>query len=500
MKKQILINNDEKTCSVSLLEDGKLKEYYIEYPETNRITGNIYKGRVVNVLNGLQTAFVDVGLNKNGFLYVGETLDHKSVLSTSGKIPSKLDVKENDFVMVQVVKEETGDKGARISVNLSLPGRYVVFLPTIEFVGISNKISDPAMREKLTKMLEKVRPKGGGFIARTICMDAKKSDILEEVKQLEQLYEKIKRDFDAAGDNVTMLHSEGDLVFRTVRDIVDGAVEDIIANDINIVNRLVKGFTEKNSRYTNRVRYFESEYDMYDVFNIFPEVDKLLDNKVQLPSGGSLVIDKTEALTVIDVNTGRYTGSRDHEETVFKTNVEAAAEIARQLRLRNIGGIIIVDFIDMNEEEHKTAVVETLRREMVFDRTKCRVLDMSELGLVEITRKKVGKELGQILLDVCPYCKGSAHTHSGNYIAFKLKAALKKLFADGDYNGAIVTVNAGIAAHMVESGYFRKECEGIWSEKRIYIVPDEVIKPRDFKITGVHATYFNLPANAFMLY
>lgn len=500
MKKgQILIDVENYMSSVSLLEEGRLNEFYIEYKENDLITGNIYKGKVMNVLQGLQTAFVNFGGKKNGFLFVGETLDDRSDLRRSGAIPLQLDVKEGDYVMVQVTKEEMGLKGARLSMNISLPGRYLVYLPTIDFIGVSNKITDEETRDKLFKLTDKLRPAGGGFIARTLCMDAKKSDIVKESEELIKLYKIILEGYKAAPD-IALIHSDGNLIFRTVRDMLRENVQSIVCNDKRTVDNLKAYFQKVNSPYYDMVSLYESDYDMLEVFNVSEELDKLLDRKITLPSGGSIVIDHTEALTAIDVNTGKFLGQGSHEDTVFKTNLEAAAEIARQLRLRNIGGIIVVDFIDMLMEEHRLQVVELLRREALFDRTKTRVMDMSSLGLVEMTRKKVGNELSTLLLEDCPYCKGNSRTPSHLYVARKIMSALKRLFSEEDFDGAIVTLSSAQIDQMFSSHFFSEACETVWRNKRIYLVPNDLIKSQNFTVTGSSSAFLSLPGSARLLY
>ena len=497
MKRSILIDVESYMSSVALLEDGKLIEFHIEYKENNRLTGNIYKGKVENVLQGLESAFVNIGLSRNGFLYVGETLDDRADLKRV--IPSSLAEKPGDHIMVQVTKEEVGQMGARLTSNISLPGRYVVFLPNIEFVGVSNKISDPDRREMLNKLLTKHRPAGGGLIARTASIDAKKSDIIAEIKRMQALYEKIRTAY-AAADGVCLLHSEDDLVYRAVRDMLSGEVERIICNDVNTVKRLKTRLKEMDSEFYHKVEYYESDYDIWDVFGISSEVDKLLDRKVSLPSGGSLVIDRTEALTSIDVNTGSFTAGSDREETVYITNIEASKEIARQLRLRNIGGIIVVDFIDMLSEQHKAEVVDVLRNEVIRDRIKTRVQDMTQLGLVEMTRKKVGKPLITKLLAPCSHCGGMGYVPNGDYVGRKLKAAIKKLFAEYNFQNAVVTINNEMADHIFTSRYFSNICENEWKNKRVYLIPDARVKPLEFSVTGNNEAFITLPATAKLLY
>lgn len=497
MKRSILIDVESYMTSVSLLEDGRLIEFHIEYKENKRLTGNIYKGKVENVLQGLESAFVNIGINRNGFLYVGETLDDRSDLKRV--VPGVLREKVGDFVMVQVTKEEIGQKGARLTSNISIPGRYVVYLPNIDFVGISGKITDAERREKLTKILTKYKPDGGGLIARTVCIDAKKSDIVDEIKRMQALYGNIKDAYDNL-DGIGLLHSEDELVFRAVRDMLSSDVERIICNEENTLNRIKQHLKKMDSEFCNKVELYSGEYDVWDAFGISDEVDKLLERKVILPSGGSLVIDYTEALTAIDVNTGSFTKGTDREETVFITNMEAAKEIARQLRLRNIGGIIVVDFIDMAEENHKNEVVETLRNETLHDRIKTRVHDMTQLGLVGMTRKKVSKPLVAKLLDSCEHCNGMGHIPNGDYVARKLKAALKRLFAEYDCQNAVITMCAEMIDKMFSSRYFSVICENEWKNKRIYLIPDRQIKPLEFKVMGNNDVSITLPVTARLLF
>ena len=256
-----------------------------------------------------------------------------------------------------------------------------------------------------------------------------------------------------------------------------------------------------NPRFNEKVKYFESDYDMSEVYGVLKEVDKLLERKVALPGGGTLIIDHAEALTAIDVNTGRFLGDdNSRENTIYRTNIEAAVEIARQLRLRNIGGIIIIDFIDMQEQKHRDAVVEALRKEMFLDRTKTRVLEMSELRLVQVTRKKTWLEIGDILLAACPYCGGSAHTHSGDYVAKKLKAQLMRMFAEGSYTGASVSLNPTVLEHIEGSGFFGKMLSGPWNDKRVYLIPDEKLAPSEFKIVVHKGDVISVPIIAKLLY
>ena len=345
MKKgYIIIDVQSYLIEVALVEGGVLKEFYVEYTNSSTVTGNIYRGKVVNLLPGLQSAFVDFGAGKNGFLAVGETLAHKTIMTEAGVMPSSLKINTGDYVMVQATKEAIGQKGARLTTEVSLPGRYVVYMPTIDYVGISNKITDEETRERLSEILTKVKPSGGGLIARTVCQTAKKSEILAEVKRLGALWEKVKEKYDKS-DEISLVYDDGDLVYRTVRDIFNDNIEAIICNNADLCRRIAENAAATQPKLFEKIKYYNKPGDMLVDFNVLDQVESIIAPKVNLPSGGSLVFDYTEALTVIDVNTSRYVGSENREETVLNTNLEAAKEIARQIRLRNIGGIIIVDFI-----------------------------------------------------------------------------------------------------------------------------------------------------------
>lgn len=497
---QIIIDVGPQMKSVSLFEEGVLNEYYVEHQRNELITGNIYKGRVENVLDGLQTAFVDIGRAKKGFLYVGETMDGRSDLRQSGLIPQKLDVKVGDYVMVQVTKEETETKGARLTMNIALPGRFSVFMPTFDFIGISNKITDEKAREKLISMIEKLKAPQEGFIARTISTLCTKEQFLSEVNDLKNVYVGVKERYESVGETIAVIHTEGDLLFRTVRDMLRENVTAIVCNDYETTEKMIRFFESANSKCTSLVRYYDSKFDIIDEYGIADEVDKLLSKRVELVSGGSLIIEKTEALSVIDVNTARFRGVVDREETVFLNNCEAAKEIARQIRLRNIGGIIVIDFIDMINPEHKEEVVQILRKEVAADRIKTRVLDMTGLGLVEIARKKVGNELLQSLVTPCPMCQGVTTAHSPRWLCRKIKSKLSAIFATHNYENAFVSVTPMLQRYIFESKFFSQECSKMWQDKRIYIIPNGTIDKNMFFVTGSNASSLSLPNDAKLLY
>ncbi|MCH5165810.1 MAG: Rne/Rng family ribonuclease [Clostridiales bacterium] len=494
MKSKILVDYESYLCSVALLEDGVLKEFYVEDRDTERITGNIYKGRVVNVLPGLDSAFVDIGRNKNGFLAASDMLENRTVLAHSGRLPTHLSVSEGDYVLVQAVKEPTETKGPRLSANISIPGRYIVYMPTVDFIGVSNKIVDEDTRNRLTELLTDNRPTPYcGLIARTAAKDVHKSDILDEIKYFSGMYNNILEKFNRS-DGVELLSTDGDLIFRSVRDMFNSSVDEIVCSSKHIAARLSK-YLKENLASAVKVTVNDKS-DVLKKFGVLEEVEKLLHSKVELESGGSLVIDYTEALTVIDVNTAKYIGDTDRENTVFAINCEAAKEIARQLRLRNVGGMIVIDFIDMQDPLHNEEVVEVLRHETQLDRMRTRVLPMTELGLVQMTRKKTGAELQSLLLQRCDTCHGAAHTVSPKFVLRKIKSRLTDIFNDPQCTAAIVTVHPTIFEQLAKSDYTLSDnFEG----RIVYIVAGNDVKINSFKISAKSDSVLSVPNSAYLL-
>lgn len=497
MKSKILVDYESYMCSVALIEDGDLKEFYVEDRNMNRITGNIYKGKVVNVLPGLQSAFVDIGQKRNGFLAANDMLEDRTSLVRSGAVPTRLDVAEGDYVLVQAVKEPTDTKGPRLSANISIPGRYIVYMPTINFIGVSNKITDEESRKKLYNILEKNRPDPtSGLIARTAAREARKSDIIDEIKYFSQMYWSLLDKYSTA-QGVTLLSSDGNLVFRTVRDILNSSVDEIVCNNIDIGNMLTR-YLHENLAQPVRVSVMD-DVDILKRFGVLEEVEKLLRHKVELNCGGTIVIDYTEALTVIDVNSAKYIGETDREATVFEINCEAAREIARQLRLRNIGGMIIIDFIDMQDPLHIEEVVRILNQEAAKDRTRTRILPMTELGLVQMTRKKIGSEIQSLLLQPCSHCHGTAHTLSPNFLARKIKVQLTDIFNDPMCTAAVVTVNPDVFVRFIQGNWFKSFTLGKYAGKLVYLMSSPEVGHNSFKIGAQSGTILSIPDSAYLI-
>ncbi|MBQ2714490.1 MAG: Rne/Rng family ribonuclease, partial [Clostridia bacterium] len=347
MKNKIYIDMHASRTKVAVTEEGDLVELYVERETTEKLIGNIYKGRVENVLNGMQSAFVNIGLSKNAFLYVHESnmVDGSELLAERRQKPSSILDKVGDEIMVQVVKEQFGTKGVRITKDITIPGRYIVLMPLNDYIGISRKITDEKTRERLTKIIEEVKEEGVGYILRTASKNATAKEIKKEAKNLYAEYKRILDKFEKASPG-QLVYKESGLVERTIRDVLNEDTEEIIINNEAVFSELKERFSNLMPEYEKTLKYYPDKDDMFDAFGLNEEIEDILKRKVPLTNGAYLIIDRTEAFTIIDVNTGRYVGENNHEETVFTTNMIAADEIARQLRLRNLGGIIIVDFID----------------------------------------------------------------------------------------------------------------------------------------------------------
>ncbi len=460
MNKEILIQTDDEGTRVAVVEDGRLVEIYFE--QYQKLVGNIFKGRVANVLPGMQAAFVDIGIEKNAFLYAGDVLDPKGG-ERGGKEPVIDQVlKAGQEILVQVTKEPLEDKGARVTTQITLPGRYVVFMPGVDYVGVSRRISDEEERERLRTLAHEVKPQNTGLIVRTAAEGVTLQDIQEDVASLEVVWKGIGN----AGRSNTapaLLHREVDLTERIIRDLFYEDVEQVQVNDRALYNSILGTLSQSQSEFKlkNRVFLYEGE-DIFSKYDVTGQVMQALKHKVWLNCGGFLVIEHMEALTAIDVNTGKYVGSASLEDTVLKTNKEAAVEIARQLRLRNVGGIIIIDFIDMVEDAHQQEVIQVLEQELQKDKTKTRVMGITKLGLVELTRKKARQPLEGVLQQKCPYCNGDGKVMSAETISLHARREILLRCARSKAPGLFVQAHPSVAGLLIGTGGKRlKEMEEI---------------------------------------
>lgn len=413
MESEIIVDVGSCGTRIALLEDGKLAELFIEKTSDESIVGNIYRGKVTDVLPGMQAAFVDIGMDKNAFLYVddavplGEPVDcEKPVKTVHSDLKIEYLLKAGQEITVQVIKDPIGTKGPRVTTNISLPGRYLVLVPDSGYIGVSQKIEDGSERLRLRNLLMDIRPEGMGLIARTAAEGRDKSDFERDLQYLLELWERIRRQ-EVKGKVPRIMYRDLGLIYKIVRDLFTHNVKKLVINNREEYEKVLEFIQMISPSLKLRVECYEKEYGLFEYYQVESDIARALSRKIWLKSGGYLVFDQTEALTVVDVNTGKYTGKKDLEDTVLKTNIEAAVEIARQLRLRDIGGIIIIDFIDMKKTEHRQLVISELKNALKRDRTKTAVVGLTNLGLVEMTRKKVHKSLALSMKALCPMCGGT---------------------------------------------------------------------------------------------
>ena len=406
MSEEILMNITPMESRVAVVENGVLQEVHVERTQRRGIVGNIYKGKVVRVLPGMQAAFVDIGLERAAFIHASEI----SAREGNAVEPISALVHEGQTLVVQVTKDPIGTKGARLTTQLSIPSRYLVYMPRTSHVGISLRIEDEAERERLKQVVaECVAAEGiketGGFILRTAAEGAGSDEILMDIRYLRRLWEQIDGQMKTVGAP-TLIYEDLSLPMRTLRDLVNPRIEKIRIDSRENFQKVQQFVDELMPELGEQLEHYPGERPIFDLYSVEDEIQKALERKVMLKSGGYLIIDPAEAMTTIDVNTGAFVGHRTLEETIFKTNLEAATAIARQLRLRNLGGIIIIDFIDMVDAEHRRQVLRTLEKSLSKDHAKTTVYDFSPLGLVEMTRKRTVESLQRQLGETCGACGG----------------------------------------------------------------------------------------------
>ncbi|NIK75961.1 ribonuclease G [Paenibacillus castaneae] len=403
--KQMLLHVHGEMLQTAVLENGRLVEFFMETSKASSLVGNVYKGRVVNVLPGMQATFVDIGLSKNAFLYIDELLDPHLEKQPKPKPLIQDLVKPGQEIIVQVMKEPFGGKGARVTTHFTLPGRWLVYMPNADYVGVSKKIAAESERTRLRGIGEKLRQSGEGIILRTAAGGESESSLHGDVSQLRALWQVIMEQVDAS-QAPAELHREAGLMIRTVRDTLTMDMDEIWIDDSDRFEEASALLQEMTPLLRERLKRYESKKGaaLFDAYRVTEQISRDFERRISLECGGHLIWEETEALTVIDVNTGKFTGTSGLEDTVFRTNLEAADEIARLLRVRDVGGIIIIDFIDMGEEEHREKVMHRLIEKARNDQTKCTVLGWTRLGLLELTRKKARENAVHQLTERCPSC------------------------------------------------------------------------------------------------
>ena len=413
MKRELVLERVQAQTRLAVLEDGKLCEIYYERGDKTKLTGNIYAGRVQNILPGMNAAFVDIGLKKNAFLYAGDicfdTRDQSELRDQLEKRRIEIMLRPGQMIVVQVVKEPGGSKGPRISGNITLPGRLCVLIPGLTYAGVSKKITDEAERDRLFAIARELSEEfSSGVIIRTAGEGASAAEFRTDYERLTKQWKQIETGGRHSA-KPRLIQSDGSLALRSVRDMLDEDVDAVRTDDEALFGEIAGHARSLTPNFADRVELCKTETPLFDLLRIDHQLENAFSRHVYLKSGGNLVIDETEALTVIDVNTAKFTGKKNLSETIFRLNCEAAGEIARQLRLRDIGGIVIIDFIDMETEAEREALLEHFRELLKNDRNKVNLLGMTNLGLVEMTRKKVRRPLSKQLLRDCTLCMGSGH-------------------------------------------------------------------------------------------
>ncbi|MBX3175842.1 MAG: Rne/Rng family ribonuclease [Candidatus Hydrogenedentes bacterium] len=470
--RELVINAGSHETRIAELENKRLVELQVERHENPSIVGNIYKGRIDSVVPGIQAAFIDIGQEKNGFLYVSDIAGAEGtgdMMLEEGKPrartrarrakqqPIETMLKKGQHIMVQVVKDRLGNKGARLTNFITIPGRYTVLMPTVSTLGVSRKIGTEEERDRLKKVLRQIRPKGMGLITRTAGEGRPREDFQADAKYHSNVWENIKTKYERM-NGPGLIREDLSPILRAVRDRFTHEFDRLTVDDEEQRDRIVAFLDSLDPDLKGRVRLYKHRRPLFDKMGIEDEITKALRRQVYLPSGGHICIDQTEALIAIDVNTGKFTGKKQLEDTVFQTNIEAASEIARQMRLRDMGGIIVIDFIDMDQMRNRKKLLKALYDALKADRAKTTVSEINELGMIEMTRKRVKHNLVKALSQPCPYCEGSGQVRSVTTMTFDTLRKLQSLFVTSKEKHIVLQVHPDVARRL------RQENKGMLDE------------------------------------
>jgi ribonuclease G len=455
MKRQILINAAPHETRVAIMEDSVLVELMLDRPDAKRIVGDIYLGRVEGVLPGIQAAFINIGTDKAAFLHVSDLADEDPETSEEEKgikryPPIQTLIKKGEELLVQVTKEPIGTKGPRVTAQVSLPGRSLVFVPRSEHIGVSRKIEDRDERSRLRRLMRNIlQPGTGGVIVRTVGEDAQRKPLERELKGLMKTWKRIEN---RVGQHQApaLIHEEAHLTAGIIRDLFSEKVDSLIIDSRDIYNEVRDYLEAVDPELMRRVSLYDGTTPLFDKYEIEEEIRRSFERRVDLPSGGYIVIEPTEGLVAIDVNTGRYTGKKDPEKTILRTNLDAARETARQLRLRDVGGIIVVDFIDMEDKANRDRVMQELRMHLGRDRARTKAFQISDLGLVEMTRQRVRPSIYHTVTWACPYCDGAGRIVTPTTVMRRVERAVRRVAAAKEERRLIVRLHPEVALHILE--------------------------------------------------
>ena len=508
MKREILINGNPRETRVAIIEDDQLVELLVDRPENRRMVGDIYYGRVGAVLPGIQAAFVDIGTEKDAFLHASDLVypeaeapddadadeddeedeedaprgKRRNGDSETGDQPIQDLLKRGQDIIVQVSKEPISTKGPRVTAQVSLAGRFLVYMPFASRVGVSRKIGDRDERRRLKEQVQAILPeKSGGVIVRTVSEDVTQETFQRELTTLINQWKRIKKktNFTRAP---TLLHRETSLTRGIIRDLFSAKVDSLTVDSKQLFNEITEYLKGVAPDLVERVKLYEEQVPIFDKFDIESEIRDLFKRRCDLPSGGYLIIEPTEALVSIDVNSGRYTGKKDPEKTILKTNTEAAREVARQLRLRDVGGIIVCDFIDMETKQNRDKVLQELRTHLGRDRARTKAFAVSDLGLIEMTRQRVRQSHLQSMTEACPTCHGTGRVFTPETIVRRVERSVKRIAVEGKRDNLVVRLHPEVAMYLLqeETDFLRKMEKGL--PFRLELRDDPLLRPDEFKL------------------
>lgn len=495
MKKEIMINVSSSETRIAILEDDALVELFVERPENERMVGDIYKGRVENVVNAIQAAFVDVGLKQNGFLSFQDVGKEFVALAESvdedkkrgrrrrgkGRGSSNVPLKSGQEILVQVTKEPIGTKGTRLTSSISLPGRFLVLVPNDNAIGVSRKIADPRERRRLRMLAKSLKPDGFGLIIRTVAMDKDAATIKGDLDNLLKHWDKIT-DKAKSAKEVGLIHKDLGLTSSVIRDLFSPDIDTVVVDSRKLYNNINKYLKDVAPQLLNRLVLYKKKTPIFDDYHIEDEIVKSLSRKIWLKSGGHCIFDQTEAMMVVDVNSGRSIREKDHEKNALKTDMEAARIIARQLRLRDIGGIIVIDFIDLSEDGNRKKVVQELKKELRKDRVAFDVLPMNDFGLVSITRSRVRPSLLYRYSETCPRCKGLGRVPAKPSIVTQIERAILTVKSETGQRRLVLKAHPDIAQYMTEGVRSRARHLMMKFFITLKVVADVEIRYDEFKL------------------